>query len=251
MGVIPAAGTVPWRRRRGQLQVALVHRPKYDDWAWAKGKLDPGEDWAVAAVRETHEETALEVRLGRPLPCAAYTVLDRDGEPATKEVRYWAAEVVGGDGRLVNEVDEVRWLEVAAAHDLLDYARDRDQLRALVRADAAGALATWPLALVRHAKAFPRSQWKDPDDQLRPLDRQGRWRAEAIAPLLAAYGQRVDKRKKPSATGPYQHPLRVYLIDDRQQIRNIYSFGLLDPRLVITDVQTLLAERSGATGDPR
>jgi 8-oxo-dGTP diphosphatase len=190
MGVIPAAGTVPWRRRRGQLQVALVHRPKYDDWAWAKGKLDPGEDWAVAAVRETHEETALEVRLGRPLPCAAYTVLDRDGEPATKEVRYWAAEVVDGDGRLVNEVDEVRWLEVAAAHDLLDYARDRDQLRALVRADAAGALATWPLALVRHAKAFPRSQWKDPDDQLRPLDRQGRWRAEAIAPLLAAYGVR-------------------------------------------------------------
>jgi len=190
VGVIPAAGTVPWRRRRGRLEVALVHRPKYDDWAWAKGKLDPGEDWAVAAVRETHEETALEVRLGRPLPCAAYTVLDRDGEPAGKEVRYWAAQVTGGGGPLANEVDEVRWLDVVAAHDLLDYARDRDQLRALVRADGAGALDTWPLVLVRHAKAFPRSQWKDPDDQLRPLDRQGRRRAEAIAPLLAAYGVR-------------------------------------------------------------
>ena len=190
MGVIPAAGTVPWRRRKGRLEVALVHRPKYDDWAWAKGKLDPGEDWAVAAVRETHEETALEVRLGRPLPCASYTVLGKDGEPAAKEVRYWAAHVAGGTGELANEIDEVRWLDVAAANDLLDYARDRDQLRALVRADAGGALDTWPLALVRHAKAVPRGQWDDPDDQLRPLDRVGRERADAIVPLLAAYGVR-------------------------------------------------------------
>lgn len=188
MAVIPAAGTLPWRRRRGQLQVALVHRPKYDDWSWAKGKLDPGEEWPAAAARETHEETALEVRLGRPLPGAAYTVLDRGGEPVTKEVRYWAAEVTGGGGPLANEIDEVRWLDVAAASDQLDYARDRDQLRALVRADNASALATWPLALVRHAKAFPRSQWKDADDQLRPLDQAGEQRSRAIVPLLAAYG---------------------------------------------------------------
>ena len=190
MPVIPAAGTLPWRRRRGRLEVALVHRPKYDDWAWAKGKLDPGEDWAVAAARETHEETALEVRLGRPLPCATYTVLGKDGEPAVKEVRYWAARVTGGTGQLANEIDEVRWLDVAAANDLLDYARDRDQLRALVRADAANALDTWPLALVRHAKAVSRGQWKDRDDQRRPLDRTGHDRAEALVPLLAAYGVR-------------------------------------------------------------
>jgi cytochrome oxidase Cu insertion factor (SCO1/SenC/PrrC family) len=62
----------------------------------------------------------------------------------------------------------------------------------------------------------------------------------ALQPLLDAYGQRVDKRRKPSASGPYQHPLRVYLIDEHQQIRNIYSYGLLDPRLVITDVRTLM-----------
>jgi cytochrome oxidase Cu insertion factor (SCO1/SenC/PrrC family) len=66
---------------------------------------------------------------------------------------------------------------------------------------------------------------------------------EDLQPLLESYGQRVDKRKKPSATGPYQHPLRVYLIDQQKQIRNIYSYGLLDPRLVITDARTLLAER--------
>jgi 8-oxo-dGTP diphosphatase len=186
---IPAAGTVPWRRRRGQLEVALVHRPKYDDWSWAKGKLDPGEDWPVAAVRETLEETSLAVDLGRPLPGAEYTVLDGTGQPATKEVRYWAAEATSPAGPLQNEIDEVRWLDVVAASDRLDYARDRDQLRALVRADKAGTLTTWPLALVRHARAVGRGAW-EADDRDRPLDDVGRDRATAIAALLAAYGVR-------------------------------------------------------------
>jgi 8-oxo-dGTP diphosphatase len=186
---IPAAGTIPWRRRRGQLEVALVHRPKYDDWSWAKGKLDPGEEWPVAAVRETLEETSLAVGLGRPLPGAEYTVLDATGQPATKEVRYWAAEATSPAGPLQNEIDEVRWLDVVAASDRLDYARDRDQLRALVRADNAGTLTTWPLALVRHAHAVGRGSWAD-DDRLRPLDAAGQARAAAIAPVLAAYGVR-------------------------------------------------------------
>ncbi len=185
--VVPAAGTVPWRRRRGALEVALVHRPKYDDWSWAKGKLDPGEEWPVAAARETVEETGLEVHLRAPLPSATYMVLDRTGEPATKQVRYWASEVVGGHGHLVNEIDEVRWLDVVAAHDRLDYARDREQLRAVVRADAAGRLTTWPLAVVRHARARARGSWKGPDPD-RPLDSRGALRAEAIVPLLAAFG---------------------------------------------------------------
>jgi cytochrome oxidase Cu insertion factor (SCO1/SenC/PrrC family) len=63
-----------------------------------------------------------------------------------------------------------------------------------------------------------------------------------LKPLLAAYGQRVDKRTRPSSLGPYQHTLRVYLIDSNQRIRNIYSYGLLDPRLVMADVKTLLME---------
>ncbi|WP_270886859.1 NUDIX hydrolase [Pedococcus sp. 5OH_020] len=184
---IPAAGTVAWRRRRGELQVALVHRPKYDDWSWAKGKLDPGELWPVAAVRETLEETSLKVLLGRPLPPATYTVLDATGEPATKEVRYWAAEATKRAGPLTNEIDEVRWLDVAAAHDRLDYARDRDQLRSLVRADKAGTLTTWPLVVVRHAQAVGRSHWRG-DDPERPLSRSGAERAAAIVPLLMAYG---------------------------------------------------------------
>ena len=164
-----------------------MHRPKYDDWSWAKGKLDPEEEWPVAAVRETHEETALAVGLGRPLPGAEYTVLDATGQPATKEVRYWAAEATSPAGPLENEIDEVRWLDVIAASDRLDYARDRDQLRALVRADKAGTLTTWPLALVRHAHAVGRGSWHE-DDQLRPLDAAGQARAAVIAPVLTAYG---------------------------------------------------------------
>ncbi len=184
---IPAAGTVPWRRRRGNLEVAVVHRPKYDDWSWAKGKLDPGEEWPVAAVRETLEETSLAVGLGRPLPTAEYTLLDAEGQPATKEVRYWAAEATRPAGALQNEIDEVRWLDIASAYDRLDYARDRDQLRSLVRADKAGTLTTWPLAVVRHAHAVGRGAWSH-DDGLRPLDQRGLARAATISSLLAAYG---------------------------------------------------------------
>ncbi|AKT50304.1 NUDIX hydrolase [Arsenicicoccus sp. oral taxon 190] len=185
--VIAAAGAVPWRRRRGVLEVAMVHRPAYDDWAWAKGKLDPGEDWPAAAVREVEEESGLRVRLGRPLPVSSYSFVDRRGQVAHKHVRYWAAEVIGGDGRLEHEIDEVAWLPVQDAMARLDYARDREQLRAVVRHAERGALTTWPLVVVRHAKALPRSRWTK-DDRLRPLDDRGRERARAIVPILDAFG---------------------------------------------------------------
>src|SRR5450631_30209 len=185
--MIPAAGALPWRRRRGALQVAVVHRPRYGDWAWAKGKLEPGEEWPVAAVREVFEETGFHVRLGRTLPTSEYTAPDQAGLPTTKQCRYWAAEVVGGDGTLVNEIDEVAWLEVADATAQLSYARDHDQLDALVRADHAGTLTTWPLVIVRHAKAHSRSTWPKADP-LRPLNSRGHERAEALTPILAAYG---------------------------------------------------------------
>ncbi|MEO8518689.1 MAG: NUDIX hydrolase [Dermatophilaceae bacterium] len=185
--VVLAAGAVPWRRRSSQLEVALVHRPRYDDWSWPKGKLDPGEQWPVAAAREVWEETGFQVRLGRRLPSAEYPFVDRGDQPATKRVRYWAAEVVGGDGTLVNEIDEVAWLDVEAAAARLSYPRDLEQLRALVQADHAWALGTWPLVLVRHAHAMARSKWSSADP-LRPLDARGRERADALVPFLGAFG---------------------------------------------------------------
>ncbi|MEO5742991.1 MAG: NUDIX hydrolase [Terracoccus sp.] len=187
--VIPAAGTLPWRRRDGRLEVALVHRPKYDDWSWAKGKLDPGELPCVAAARETTEETGLKVRLGLPLPPSEYPILDSVGGPVTKSVHYWAAHVTGGSGRLEHEIDEVAWVDVRTANDRLDYTRDREQLLALVRADRDDDLRTWPLVVVRHAKARSRSRWSH-DDRLRPLDAAGLAQARAMVPVLAAYGIR-------------------------------------------------------------
>ena len=184
---IPAAGTVPWRLRDGTLEVALVHRPRYDDWSWAKGKLDPDEDWAVAAVRETDEETGLLVRLGPPLPESRYLLLGRDGVPVDKVVRYWSAQVTGGVGHLLNEIDEVAWLDVPSAHSRLDYARDREQLLALVRLQQTDRLDTWPLVLVRHAHAVARGSW-DADDPLRPLDALGVARARDLRGVLGAYG---------------------------------------------------------------
>lgn len=161
--------------------MALVHRPKYDDWSWPKGKLDPGEDWTAAAVRETEEETGLRVRLGRPLPASRYR-LDRGDR---KEVRYWAAQVVGGDGLLQHEIDEVRWVTAARARKLLTHERDVDQLRALVT----GPVPARPLVVVRHAHALPRKKWTE-DDRLRPLDASGVSRAPVVSTILGAYGTR-------------------------------------------------------------
>ena len=165
----------------------MVHRPRYGDWAWAKGKLEPAEEWPVAAVREVFEETGFHVHLGRTLPTSEYSVTDQSGGSTTKECRYWAAEVVGGDGALVNEIDEVVWLDAPAAVARLSYPRDHDQLRALERADQTGTLTTWPLVVVRHAKSRSRSAWAEADP-IRPLNPRGRERAGALIPLLAAYG---------------------------------------------------------------
>jgi 8-oxo-dGTP diphosphatase len=106
--------------------VALVHRPRYDDWTLPKGKLDSGESYEEAALREVEEETGLHARVVRELPSVYYEVRGRP-----KVVRYWLMEVESDEGFVANdEVDEVRWVEPAAARALLTYDRDRDVLSA-------------------------------------------------------------------------------------------------------------------------
>jgi 8-oxo-dGTP diphosphatase len=106
--------------------VALVHRPRYDDWTLPKGKLDDGESFEDAALREVEEETGLHARLVRELPSVNYEVRGRP-----KVVRYWLMEVESDEGFVANdEVDEVRWVEPAEARALLTYDRDRDVLAA-------------------------------------------------------------------------------------------------------------------------
>lgn len=182
--LVAAAGALPWRTRDGRLQVALIHRPTYDDWSWPKGKLDPGEEWQVAAVREVWEETGLRVRLGVPLPDSEYKVA---GASHRKRVRYWAAEITGGSGKLQHEVDAVAWLTPEAARKRLSYDRDREQLDALVKAHRNKALDVRPFAVVRHGKALPRRKW-DKDDWLRPLEPRGYREAFGLVDVLGAYG---------------------------------------------------------------
>jgi 8-oxo-dGTP pyrophosphatase MutT (NUDIX family) len=125
-GIVAAAGGAVWRRSPdGGTEVVLVHRPRYDDWSFPKGKLDEGESWEEAALREVEEEVGLKCRLGHELPSTAY----RDPKGRQKVVRYWLMEPLGGEFQPNHEVDEMRWLPAAEAADLLTYEHDRELLR--------------------------------------------------------------------------------------------------------------------------
>jgi 8-oxo-dGTP diphosphatase len=108
-------------------RVALIHRPKYDDWTLPKGKLDPGEDFEQAALREVEEETGMRCRLGRELPSTKY----RDAKGRRKLVRYWQMAPLAGEFAPNKEVDELRWAEPQEANELLSYEHDRDVLAGL------------------------------------------------------------------------------------------------------------------------
>jgi 8-oxo-dGTP diphosphatase len=122
-----AAGGILWRRRNRVVEVLLVHRPKYDDWTFPKGKLDGGESFEDAALREVEEETGFRCQLGRELPSATY----HDNRGRSKLVRYWEMPECSGEFEPTDEVDEVRWLALADAERKLSYDHDRAVLRAL------------------------------------------------------------------------------------------------------------------------
>jgi 8-oxo-dGTP pyrophosphatase MutT (NUDIX family) len=177
--MIRAAGAVVWRGDETNPEVALVHRPKYDDWSFPKGKLKPDEHPIAAALREVREETGLDVVFGRSLPPSHYL---KDGR--LKRVDYWAAQAVGPRGEVltVDEVDEVVWLPLDEARRRLTYEWDAGLLRALT----ALPLATVPLIFVRHGLAGSRQDWKG-DDDLRPLDEYGWAQSAAFTAVLGAY----------------------------------------------------------------
>jgi 8-oxo-dGTP diphosphatase len=120
---VRAAGGVVWRPAPGGgVELGVIHRPRYDDWSLPKGKLDRGESWEEAAVREVEEEIGVACELGEELEPIAY----RDSKGREKVVRYWLMEAVDVDDFVVNdEVDELRWVGGSEALALLSYDRDK------------------------------------------------------------------------------------------------------------------------------
>ena len=191
--VIECAGTIVWRLAENELQVLIIHRPKYDDWSWPKGKVDAGEALPVAAIRETAEETGEQVVLGIPLPGLQY--ITPDG--LVKRVHYWAA-TVATDSAMVKarskfaepdgkEVDKARWVSIKKAKAKLSRPADKIPLRALEEVYKSGKLVTHAFIIARHGKALARSLWQA-EEADRPLTPLGVAQAQALVPVLASFG---------------------------------------------------------------
>ncbi len=175
-----AAGAVLWRpdTDSGEPRVAVIHRPRYDDWSLPKGKLDAGENEPVAAVREIWEETGQRSHLGRRLTEISYPIPE-----GLKIVHYWAARGLGGEFTPGEEVDQLVWLPPAEAAGLLSYPHDRGVLERFADHPAD----TQTVLVVRHGTAGVKARYKG-DDRSRPLDKNGRAQAESLVGQLMAFG---------------------------------------------------------------
>jgi 8-oxo-dGTP diphosphatase len=175
---VAAAGGVVWRPgERTKPEVALVHRPRYDDWTLPKGKLRAGESPLAAAVREVGEELGAAVAVGRRLTRVRYPL-----GAGRKEVSYWAMRYLGGAFSPGEEVDEVVWLTPGKARKQVTYDVDR----AVLADFAATPVPDSVIVLVRHAKAGKRSDWHGADYE-RPLEPAGEQQATALVEFLSCF----------------------------------------------------------------
>ena len=176
---IIAAGAVVWRKSEsGQVEVVLIHRPKYNDWSFPKGKVDIGEAVIACAHREVLEESNLETQFGPYLGDVEYETID-----GPKRVYFWSAKVITAYPFTPNsEVDKLEWHSLKSANKILTLDSDREILSKFSKLD----LDTKPFILLRHAKAITRDEWQGDDDD-RPLDSLGSYQADRLISIYEVY----------------------------------------------------------------
>ncbi len=185
-----AAGGVVWRVVDGKLMVLLIHRTAYADLTLPKGKVDPGETLAETAAREIFEETGIRVALGIPVGVSRYRMPNK----RQKIVHYWSAEATDDAIRASQfvpnkEIAAIEWVGAKRALKRLSYPVDVEILENFLRFVDDGVLSTFPIVVLRHAKAVPREDWSDAD-ATRPLTARGTKQAGAVVGPLRAFGVR-------------------------------------------------------------
>ena len=178
IATIQAAGAVVWRNNKDKTEVAIIHRPKYNDWSFPKGKLEVGESLIACAHREVFEETNIQTEFGPFLGDIEY--LTPDGK---KQVSFWAAKAITDKDFSPNsEVDQLKWVEVKKVKELLTLETDKKILAQFIKLDCD----TKPFILLRHAKAVTRDEWQGDDDD-RPLDSLGQNQAQRLLSIYQVY----------------------------------------------------------------
>ena len=185
-----AAGGVLWRVVDGKLRVLLIHRTQYRDVTLPKGKVDPGETLVETAVREIFEETGIRVALGLPIGVSRY----RMPKGTQKVVHYWAAEATEAairDSSFVpnKEIAAIEWVSPKRALGALSYPVDVEIVENFLTFVDDGVLETFPIVVLRHAKALSRDEWNRPD-AARPLTERGRRQAASLVGPLRSFGVR-------------------------------------------------------------
>ena len=256
-----AAGALVWRLKNDKLQVLVVHRPRYDDWSFPKGKAEPGESMVLTAIREVAEETGRQIVLGRYLGKARRRLVSG----RKKRTLYWAAQVLPeagpGEGLRAavkpaskHEIDKVRWWKAEKAARKLTHADDKRLLARLVDWYESGQLQVHSLVLVRHAKAVSRATWGYGinSEITRPLV-MGRGQAQArdVAALLSAYGVRElvssPWRRCVDTLAPYAHGCGLDLRSDEAFTE---VSALMAPELMQASFRDLLERGSALDGPP-